>query len=203
MSVRWSIPSLALWSIAASAACTVESDDTNPFGTVPVSSAPPSNDTGDDDTGGTGSGSGGGNGSSGPGDESTDGGSTSSMTTDPTVTTGVTTMNGSTDDGGPTGMQPASGMYSACTVADDCDSLCITIQDDMGVVQGGFCSDYPCTNPAIDCDPSPGGTAVPACIGVEINGTPDTACYLDCTGGLSCAPPMVCTPIVGGLDLCV
>lgn len=204
---RWTIPTGALWIAVALAACTVESEDNNPFGTNPVTSAPPSNDTGDNDSGdsgSTGSGGGGATGSSGVDADSSGGGTTGpGMTTNTTLTTGVTTMGGTTDDGGNNGMQPGSGMYSPCTVAADCDFLCITIQDDAGVVQGGFCSDFPCNNAAVDCDPSPGGTAVPMCIGIEINGMPDTACYLDCTGGGTCPAPMVCTPVVGGLDICV
>ncbi|MEX1366306.1 MAG: hypothetical protein AB1Z98_24490 [Nannocystaceae bacterium] len=187
--------------------CTVDPGDNNPFGTAtPVTSAPPSNDTGDEDgTATSGSDTAGATGGSGPQDGTTDGGDSTgpAVTTGPMMTTTGVTAGGSTDDGGGNGMQPANGMYSSCLVAGDCDFLCITLTDDLGAVLGGFCSDFPCINPAIDCDPSPGGTAIPSCIGIEINMVPDTACYLDCTGGLSCPSPMVCEPVVGGLSICV
>lgn len=189
--------------------CTVDPGDNNPFGTAtPVTSAPPSNDTGDEDgtgTSGSGSGTAGATGGSGPQDGTTADGSDTgpAVTTGPMMTTTGVTAGGSTDDGGGNGMQPANGMYSPCLVPSDCDSLCITLSDDMGAVLGGFCSDFPCNNPAADCDPSPGGTANPSCLAIELNGVPDTACYLDCSGGQSCPPPMACEPVVGGLSLCV
>jgi hypothetical protein len=89
-------------------------------------------------------------------------------------------------------------MYSAC--ADDpavCGDLplCIQISDGAGgPVTAGFCTTYPCSNPGTDCDPAPGGTATPACINVDVDGSPETACYLDCAAG-DCPAGMDCIDV--------
>jgi hypothetical protein len=72
-----------------------------------------------------------------------------------TTSTGDTSGGGSTcaetaDDTG-TGQQPDAGMYSACDNATDCVGL--------DACEAGFCTTA-CTNAAVDCDPSPGGTPV-------------------------------------------
>lgn len=185
----------ALWTAAALAGCTVETPDDSPFGTAttPVTSAATMNDSGDADSGDSdgGSSSGGGGTSGG----SSDGGVATS-------TTGTTMTGDSSGDGG-SGTQPTDGMYSSCAVAADCDALCITISDPGGGVKGGFCSGFPCANPAVDCDPSPGGTAVPACLPIDIDMMANTACYLSCAGGATCPAPMSCSAIEGGLEVCV
>ncbi len=108
------------------------------------------------------------------------------------------------DDGGMGGMQPADGMYSPCTIPRDCGfapELCITLSDMDGMVLDGFCSETTCNNPAVDCDPSPGGTAPPACLDVNVDGMADTACVLDCTGGATCPTGMTCYNL-GAISIC-
>lgn len=103
-------------------------------------------------------------------------------------------------------MQPQTGMWMPCEVPQDCDyapALCITITDDAMMVLGGFCSDVGCNNPAADCVPSPNGIAVPVCVDVTVNMMADTACALQCTGGLACPVPMVCTNVMGFGEICV
>ncbi|MCR9166193.1 MAG: hypothetical protein ACE37F_32100 [Nannocystaceae bacterium] len=109
------------------------------------------------------------------------------------------------DDGGMMGgMQPDDGMYSPCTVPRDCGfapELCITLSDMDGMVLDGFCSETTCVNPAVDCDPSPGGTAPTACLDVNVDGMADTACVLDCTGGATCPTGMTCYSL-GAMSIC-
>jgi hypothetical protein len=112
---------------------------------------------------------------------------------------------GSTTGGGGNGMQPLSGMWMACEVPEDCDyspALCITITDDMEMLLGGFCSDVGCQNAAVDCAPSPNGIAVPVCVPVTVNMMADTACALQCTGGLACPAPMQCINVMGLGEIC-
>lgn len=184
-------------------ACTVvESDDGNPFATtVPVTSSPPTTDTGDatESAGSSGSGEGSTSvpGSSGIVDgSSSDGGP---------PTTGVSMGDSTTDGGGGNGMQPLMGMWAACEIPEDCSyspALCITISDDMMMLLGGFCSDVGCQNPAVDCEPSPNGIAVPVCVPVTVNMVADTACALQCTGGLACPAPMQCINVTGFGEVC-
>lgn len=108
------------------------------------------------------------------------------------------------DDGGMGGMQPADGMYSPCVIPDDCGfapELCITISDMDGMLLDGFCSETTCNDPMADCDVAPGGTAMPACIDVSVDGMPDSACVLDCSGGASCPTGMTCYSL-GGTSIC-
>lgn len=109
------------------------------------------------------------------------------------------------DDGGMMGgMQPDDGMYAPCTIPRDCGfapELCITLSDMDGMVLDGFCSETTCNNPAVDCDPSPGGTAPPACLDVTVDGMADTACVLDCTGGATCPTGMTCYSL-GAMSIC-
>jgi len=107
------------------AACTVNSD-TDPFGsgtatTYPttVSTTVPSSDDGTSSESTDG-------GEEDTGDADTDGGAESSTGIDPTAAT--------TDDGGmnPDGNQPADGLWSQCTTAQECGaipSLCIYVVD--------------------------------------------------------------------------
>lgn len=196
-------PVLAFITLApASVGCTnVAPNDDNPFGTAPpMTSAPPSTDTGDaTETGGSGSGSGG----------SSSGGPASTGMLDsssgPPLTTGVSAED-STTGGGGNGMQPNTGMWMPCEVPADCDyapALCITITDDAMMLLGGFCSDVGCNNPAADCAPSPNGVAVPVCVDVTVNMMADTACALQCTGGIACPVPMECINVMGFGEICV
>ncbi len=182
---------------ASIAGCTVAADDNNPFGTAPVvTSAPPAGDTGDGDTE-TSTGAGATVGETGPGPT---GGSSVGDTTAGNAEGPVDATMGSSSStgGGPgpgPGMQPGMGMYSPCTVPQDCGfspDLCMTITDLQGVVLAGFCSRTPCADPVADCDPSPGGTAVPTCVPVTLDGMANTACALDCSGGATCPAPMEC-----------
>ena len=148
-------------------------------------------------------------------DSTTGGGdATTDPTADDTTGPGITSAGDSTtsgagddaaDDGGMGGgMQPADGMYSPCVVPRDCGfapELCITITDADDMLLDGFCSETTCTNPAVDCDPSPGGTAPPICIDVTVDGATDSACVLDCTGGATCPTGMTCYALTG-ISIC-
>jgi len=174
--------------VLALAACTVSNDDDDGFTSTPtsvtVASTVPDDDSGGSSTA-TGDGSTASDGSTG---DSTGGdtSSTSATTVDPT-------LDGSSSGGpiDPTDGQPADGMWSMCTVAMDCGNLpilCITNAD----MTDGFCSTTGCTNAAVDCDPAPGGTAVPACVPITVNDVDEMACALNCAGGLLCPAGMVC-----------
>jgi hypothetical protein len=97
---------------------------------------------------------------------------------------GTTSTSAETADTG-TGQQPADGMYSACDDAADCFGL--------EFCETGFCTSE-CTNAAVDCDPSPGGTALPTCFMFGL----ESLCALDCSGGSTCPTPMQCTPVTTG-----
>lgn len=193
--------------LASSTACTVvEPDDDNPFASAPPpSSAPPSSDT-DGDTTGTGTG-----GSSSGGGESSSGAPQSTGALDSSSGGGMPTTTGvsaedSTTGGMGNGMQPQSGMWMPCEVPQDCDyspALCITVTDDGGNVLGGFCSDVGCQAPAADCAPSPNGVATPVCVDVVVNMMDDSACALQCTGGIACPVPMECIAVTGFGEICV
>jgi hypothetical protein len=86
-------------------------------------------------------------------------------------------------------------------VPEDCDyspSLCITIGD-----FGGFCSDVGCNNPAADCAASPNGIAMPVCVPIDLDGMNETACVLQCTGGIACPAPMQCVNVEVIGEVCV
>ena len=122
----------------------------------------------------------------------------------------TTTASDSADDtddtaaettGAPGGMQPADGLYSHCLTPTECDpipALCITIEDMSGNATDGYCSLTPCTNAAVDCVPTPGGTALPACIPVTLDGQATNACALDCSGGATCPTGMTCHALTIG-----
>ena len=191
--------------------CTVvEPDGNNPFATaaVPMTSATPATDTNE----ASGSGSGSDDGSGGSGGGTTDGGGTTMGMVDSSgdgvvgTTTGVTTAGSTSGDGdGGGGAQPGMGMYSPCAAGADCGflpNLCLTISDAGGVVIDGFCTETGCANAAVDCDPSPGGTAAPICINVTVNDLPDTACALNCAGGATCPVGMTCYNLTGIGEVC-
>ena len=181
-------------------ACTVDGSSGD-FGGVPTASAsgPSQTNSSDDDD------------DESEGEEDTEASASDDTTGGSGGTTGMAMTSGSTGMGmtaGSTSMgmgssgddsgleQPASGMYSECTVPEDCvapSNVCITIN--MGV---GFCTNMGCANPAADCDPTPGGTAVPICFPIELNMMPDSSCALDCSGGQICPTGMACAVLEGG-----
>lgn len=129
----------------------------------------------------------GGDPSTGPGgDPDTGSGSTSALTQGPDEMDG-----GSSSDGGPVTEQPATGMYAHCHAGflDNCTADAPTCLHIGGQMQG-YCTVLGCANPALDCDPAPGGTAPVYCTGVT-----QTLCALDCSGGQQCPLGMTCEAI--------
>ncbi len=169
-------------------ACTVDSEDGATFGNLPATSAPTTTTTPGDsstsalqsDTGSSGVGSSSGVTMAGTSVASTD-------TTGSEDTAAADTAN--TSGGG----QPADGMYSACETPAECFGLitCFVVQ-----VGDGFCTNTGCPDATV-CDASPGGTATPACVTVQIGGNPQQVCALDCSGGKTCPSPMECLTLVG------
>ena len=113
----------------------------------------------------------------------------SSSSTDP-----IAESSSSSSSGGdpPDGSQPATGMYAHCydMFFDNCGAaapICVNITGEMD----GYCTADGCANPALDCDPAPGGTAQPFCFAAGGY----SMCGLDCSSGESCATGMVCTII--------
>lgn len=197
-------PVLTLTTLAlASVGCTTATpDDGNPFDTAPpMTSAQPATDTGDaTETGGSGSTSV----ASSSGEPASTSGLDSSS--GPSLTTSASAEDSTTSGGGGDGTQPNTGMWMPCEVPQDCDyapALCITITDDAMMLLGGFCSDVGCNNPAADCAPSPNGIAVPVCVDVTVNMMADSACALQCTGGIACPVPMQCINVEGFGEICV
>lgn len=179
---------LATALLACVAACTVSNGGSgftsagSASASVTVGTAP----TDESDSGGSSSESGGSTGaatSSTGGD--TSGGGTTAATLDPT--------GGSSGAVDPTDGQPADGMYSPCLQAAECAPLSLCIQSvdaDMNPIDG-FCSATGCSNPAMDCDPAPGGTAVPVCVPITVNNMAQMACALNCQA-LMCPTGMMC-----------
>lgn len=175
MRVTWAIVSLC-----AVAACSNE-DGGRPDG-FETAAVPPST-TGS--TGAVGASS-----SSGAGDSSSE---TSTGTTGSPTTSSST---GAAETGEPDpGTQPAEGLYADCISDDQCGpspGLCFTFTDMDGNTTDGFCSRSECTNAAVDCVPTPGATALPACVPRTVNDMPNSACALDCSGGATCPSGMTC-----------
>lgn len=180
------------WVIAlALVACTVDSEDgqtgfgpssTTPTSfttTMPATTVDPTASTTDDVS--TSADDDGGTTTAGSGDD--DGGSSSAS--------GAGTTGGAIE-------QPDSGMYSHCTSAAQCVGLNICV---VVAVDDGYCSTTPCTD-ASSCDPSPGGTALPACVDVMVGMAMSTACALDCSGGKTCPGGMICSAL-GAAMVCV
>lgn len=189
-------------------ACTVDNNDSDPFGsgTAPYPTTTMTTTTVDPTTGES-SGSSTGD-STGEDSESSGAVSTTMTSTTGGMDTLDTSGGGSSEDtNDPTGngMQPMDGMYSPCLTAEECGFdpiLCITIQDaDMNDIDG-FCSETGCGNPAVDCAASPGGTAVPRCMPTTVNGMAMQACALDCSNGMTCPPPMMCYNLGGVGEIC-
>jgi hypothetical protein len=184
----------------ASLACTVEQPD-DPFGVASAAQTSVGFSTTVTASGDEGSSSSGGSSSTGDaGGSSSSDGDAGGSSGEAGSSGGLAESSGGDPGGGGNGMQPADGMYSPCTTARQCGFtpiLCITIVDMMGNAVDGFCSETGCQNPALDCDPSPGGTATPICVPVSLDGNAEQACALDCSGGKSCPQPMACNNVMG------
>ncbi len=196
--VRWTLAVVGLCAVA----CGSDGDNNPPFG-VPTGASASGSASASASAGSTGEGS---SGTSTTGDETgvastSSGGTTGQATTAPGSTSIGSTSGDETAAVDP-GTQPADGLYSTCLVAEECDpipALCITINDADGNPMDGFCSQTGCTNAAVDCVPTPGGTAVPACMPVTVNDVEDSACALDCSGGATCPSPMTCYSLSFGM----
>jgi hypothetical protein len=184
------------------ACTTVESENATTFGTAPSSAdgsasqgvdTDDTSDSDDTDEGDTASTSGTTTGASDPSDD--DG------TTMPT-TQGSSGPPGDDDGVNDDGNPPGTGMYSHCLAPEQCPggavNVCMTIGDNLA----GFCTNSMCTNPAVDCDPSPGGTAEPMCAPTTLNNQPAQVCALDCSAGKTCPVGMQCWNLEGGVSLC-
>ncbi|MBX7084406.1 MAG: hypothetical protein K1X88_34690 [Nannocystaceae bacterium] len=193
---------LAPLALAALVSCTVDQPD-DPFGVASAAQTSVGLSTtvtaGGDDGSSSGS-SGSGSGSSEGGASSSSDGGAAGSSGEVGSSGGAVESSGGDPSGGGNGMQPADGMYSPCTTAQECGFtpiLCITIVDMMGNPVDGFCSETGCQNPAVDCDPTPGGTATPICVPVSLDGMDEQACALDCSGGKVCPQPMSCNNVMG------
>lgn len=157
--------------------------------TTPMSNS--GSDTDDDDS----SGSGEGDASSGSEAGTTGEGTTSGSSGAPATTDGSTGMTTAVATGGE---QPDDGMYSPCMMAAECVGLtyCATVMDAMGGM-AGYCTAL-CADPTSDCNPTPGGTAVPICFPFGEGGTEPNLCALDCSAGQVCPAPMICYPLETG-----
>ena len=199
--IRWT--SVIVGALAL--ACSSDGTNDSPFG-VGTSATATATATATASGGSSGDPTGSSSGSSSGAAESSSGaaGSTSTdPTTDPTTdaTTGVGETGVGETTGMPSGTQPADGLYSHCLDGMGCDplpALCITIDDMNGTPMDGFCSITPCTNAAVDCVPTPGGTALPACFPVTLDGQATNACALDCSGGATCPTGMTCYTLTIG-----
>jgi hypothetical protein len=133
----------------------------------------------------------------------TDDVSTSATSDEPSTTAGEDEESGDSSASGSTAAgtsggvdeQPDSGMYSDCAVITDCvgQNICVVVADD------GYCSTTPCTDPTMDCDASPGGTATPICAQIMVGMAMSTACALDCSAGKTCPGGMTCSMLGGGM----
>jgi hypothetical protein len=162
----------------------------NPFGSGTAATMPLPMD-GDDESDASGDGE---SSSGNAGGSSSSSGAPGSSSGEPGSSSGALepTTSGVDPTGGADG-QPATGQYSHCLDASECVdvTLCVQIQMDMKTVDG-FCSTFPCANAAVDCDPAPGGTAVPFCFPMTVNGMATTSCALDCGAGQTCPTGMQC-----------
>ena len=181
---------LSLWALLGGA-CTVDGEDgatslggttvpgtsvTTTVGTTVASTSVSSTSTSDDQT---------------TSDDETSAGSGPEATTDPTAEDDTNASGTGPDE------QPADGLYSACVDVTECfgATVCVLVMGNLG-----YCS----TNCAIpsDCDPSPAGTATPACVVGSVNGTDMQVCALDCSGGKTCPGGMECLAL-GASMVCV
>lgn len=187
------------------AACTVN-NNSNPFGSGTATSVgTTAMTTAPLDEGGSSSSD------DGLGDDDTTGlGEDSSSSADETSTTADTGLDpadlATTDDGAvPGDGQPADGMWSQCTTAQECGpipALCIYLVDENMNPTDGFCSQTACANAATDCDANPGGTAPPICVPMQIDGMADQVCALNCGAG-TCPTGMACMNITDLGMICI
>lgn len=189
------VPGLTVLALLLSMGCTAEGEDVaTGFGdpTASPMTTPMIPSDGTEGTGGTG--------------DTGDSADTTSASTSPASTSdGTTTGASETADpsaGSTTGPveQPDSGMYSACESAADCVGLNACVIPDGGSV--GYCTRTPCTDPGVDCDPSPGGTASPTCVDAPVGAGTSAVCALGCDAGETCPSPMQCQS-VGTSSICV
>lgn len=207
-----SLTTAALSLLLAATACAADGGS-HPFGVDPVQ-RPPTQDGsttgGAESTSGTREGASSGTGSEGSeAGSASSGGPTDGVDAESTTTTdadgGVVSMSTSTgvapeepkepEEPEEPHTQPKTGQYSACVEPTDCGfapHICISIDDAFGEQLSGFCTEIGCLDPVADCDPNPGGTAVPVCIPAPLKGLFETSCALDCSGGGTCPAPMQC-----------
>lgn len=127
-------------------------------------------------------------------DDPTDPSDGSSTDTD---TDTVGSSGGGSSSGEPPSEQPEDGMYSSCDSIVDCIGLtaCLTATDTGGQPIEPFCTAGACKSPLAQCDPTPGGTAVPICL---LTASMETVCALDCSQGQECPDGMDCRTLAGG-----
>lgn len=189
------------------AACTVN-NNSNPFGSGSATSVGTTlTTTASDDEGSSSGSSDDSLADEGEGTSSDGGDTTSASETDATADTGVDLPDAATTDGGalPGDGQPADGMWSQCTTAQECGpipALCIYLVDEDMNPTDGFCSQTACANAVTDCDANPGGTAPPICVPMQIDGMADQVCALNCGAG-TCPTGMVCMNITDLGMICI
>jgi hypothetical protein len=104
----------------------------------------------------------------------------------------------SSDDGA--GEPPPADLWTPCQTDTDCLSGACVVLSVGGEIQGGFCSNPDCSNPIADCSPPPAGNATPICLDLmdQVMNV-HSLCALDCSGGATCPPGLVCMPEVGSI----
>ncbi|MBV1859626.1 MAG: hypothetical protein KUG77_14530 [Nannocystaceae bacterium] len=127
-------------------------------------------------------------------------GTSPTTNTDTDTDVGDTSSETSSGSGAPPSEQPEDGMYSPCGSIVDCIGLtaCLTATDTGGQPIDAFCTAGACDSPLAQCDPTPGGTAVPICLPIELAGVMDTLCALDCSQGQECPDGMDCRTLAAG-----
>ncbi|MGH1341899.1 MAG: hypothetical protein ACRBN8_10130 [Nannocystales bacterium] len=144
--------------------------------------------------------------------DSTGGSGDTELPTETAESTGETSAEASTDTdplgssggestfGEPPSEQPEDGMYSSCASIVDCIGLtaCLTATDTGGQPIDPFCTAGACKSPLAQCDPTPGGTAVPICLPTKTESGMDTVCALDCSQGQECPDGMDCRTLAAG-----
>lgn len=93
--------------------------------------------------------------------------------------------------------QPEDGMYSDCASVGECVGLNACVNGSGEDPPDGYCTRTGCADPALDCDPSPGGTAPVGCVELDVNGSPASVCALTCNVGEECPAGMQCYPVPG------
>lgn len=144
----------------------------------------------------------GGTSTSAVGDESTSDAPQSTGLVETSTGAGESTETGdpSTTTGAPPTQQPDEGMYSPCLSPLDCIGLttCLTATDTSNQPIDAFCTAGSCTSPLAQCDATPGGTAVPICLPIQLGDTMDEVCALDCSAGQTCPTGMECRTLAAG-----